>query len=97
MERRQSEGESGSELGAPVQPQDAVVKRWRAAFGYIRNCQQTYSIDMALASPIEDHRGVDVAQIRALLAMSPAERLDHMLEVARRLRAFADHAQRARQ
>ncbi len=51
---------------------------------------------MATTSPVEDHRGVDVAQIRVLLRMSPAQRLNHMLEVAQKLRAIADHAQRAR-
>ncbi len=49
-----------------------------------------------MASPVEDHRGVDVAQIRALLQMSPAKRLSHMLEVSEKLRAISDHAQRAR-
>lgn len=47
-----------------------------------------------MTSPVEDHRGVDVAQIRALLRMSPAERLSHMLEVSERLRAIAEHARR---
>lgn len=45
---------------------------------------------------IEDERGVDVAQIRALLRLTPAERLAHMVDVANTLRALADHAQRKR-
>jgi hypothetical protein len=49
-----------------------------------------------MTSPVEDHRGVDVAQIRSLLRMSPAERLSHMLEVSEKLRAIAERAQRAR-
>lgn len=73
------------------------MKCQRVVFENSSNRQETYSGDMVLASPIEDHRGVDVAQIRTLLAMSPAERLDHMLDVARRLQSLADHAQRARQ
>jgi hypothetical protein len=52
---------------------------------------------MVMTSPVEDHRGVDVAQIRALLRMSPAQRLRHMLEVAQKLRAIAEHAQRTRE
>jgi len=46
---------------------------------------ETYPGDMALVSPIEDDRGVDVVQIRVLLAMSPAERPERMLEVSRTL------------
>ncbi len=57
---------------------------------------RAYSGHMAMTSPVEDHRGVDVAQIRALLQMSPAQRLSHMLEVAEKFRAIAEHAQRAR-
>ncbi|MCO5300889.1 MAG: major capsid protein [Candidatus Nanopelagicales bacterium] len=52
---------------------------------------------MTTTSPVEDHRGVDVAQIRALLQMSPAERLAHMLEVAQKLRSLVDHARRTRE
>jgi hypothetical protein len=50
----------------------------------------------AMTSSVEDRRGVDVAQIRALLQMSPAQRLSHMLELSEKLRAIAEHAQRAR-
>jgi hypothetical protein len=46
------------------------VKCQRVVFENSSNRQETYSGDMVLASPIEDHRGVDVAQIRTLLAMS---------------------------
>jgi len=45
---------------------------------------------------LEDERGVDVAQIRALLQLSPAERLAHMVEVVNTLQAIRDHAQAAR-
>jgi len=46
-------------------------------------------------SAIEDDRGVDTAQIRALLRMSPTERVAHMVNVANTMRALADHAARA--
>jgi len=45
---------------------------------------------------LEDERGVDVAQIRALLRLSPAERLAHMVDVVNKLQAMRDHAQAAR-
>lgn len=44
--------------------------------------------------PIEDVRGVDIALIRALLRLTPAERLAHMVDVANTLRALTDRAQR---
>lgn len=46
--------------------------------------------------PLEDERGVDVAQIRALLRLSPAERLAHMVEVVNTMQAIRNHAQAAR-
>jgi len=45
---------------------------------------------------IEDERGVDVAQIKALLRLTPAERVAHMVEVANTMRAIADHARQSR-
>ena len=45
---------------------------------------------------LEDERGVDVAQIRALLRLSPAERLAHMVEVVNTMQAIRNHAQAAR-
>lgn len=47
-------------------------------------------------SRIEDERGVDIAQIQELLAMTPAERLVRMVDVVNRMRAMTDHAQQAR-
>jgi len=47
-------------------------------------------------SRIEDERGVDIAQIQELLAMTPAERLARMVDVVHRMRAMTDHAQQAR-
>ena len=44
---------------------------------------------------IEDERGVDIAQIHELLAMTPAERLARMVDVVNRMRAMTDHAQQA--
>jgi hypothetical protein len=34
--------------------------------------------------PLDDQRGVDVAQLRALLLPNPAERIAHMVVVAKR-------------
>lgn len=45
---------------------------------------------------IEDARGVDIAQIKARLRLSPAERVAHMVDVANTMRAIANHARRAR-
>jgi len=45
--------------------------------------------------PLEDERGVDVAAIRALLRLSPAERLDHMVAVVNAMQAIRDHARAA--
>jgi len=45
---------------------------------------------------LEDERGVDAAQIRALLRLSPAERLAHMVEVVNTMQEIRDHAQAAR-
>jgi hypothetical protein len=41
---------------------------------------------------IEDERGVDVAQIAALLRLSPAERVAHLVEVVTAMRAITEHA-----
>ena len=45
---------------------------------------------------LEDERGVDTAQIRALLRLTPAERCAHMVDVANAMLAIRDHAQAAR-
>ena len=45
---------------------------------------------------LEDERGVDVARIRDLLRLTPAERVAHMVQVVNTLRAIASHAQAAR-
>lgn len=44
----------------------------------------TYRVD-EWKNPNEDARGVDVGQIRRLLAMSPAERAAEMIRVGNRL------------
>jgi hypothetical protein len=46
--------------------------------------------------PLEDGRGVDVAHIRALLRLSPAQRLAHMVEVVNTMQAIRDHSRAAR-
>ena len=48
----------------------------------------------ATASTSEDWRGVDVAQIRRQLRMTPAERLDYMTQVANRMRKMQAAARR---
>ena len=45
---------------------------------------------------IYDQRGVDVAQIRELLALTPAQRVEHMVHVVNTLRGIANHAKSAR-
>jgi hypothetical protein len=46
--------------------------------------------------PVEDERGVDTAQIRALLRLTPAERCAHMVDVANTMLTIREHAQAAR-
>ena len=43
---------------------------------------ESYTEPMSQQSPLEDWRGVDVGQIRDLLAMSVAERAAEMVRVA---------------
>ncbi|MEI6230670.1 MAG: hypothetical protein WCP81_08050 [Actinomycetes bacterium] len=45
---------------------------------------------------IDDERGVDIARIRELLAMTTAERVAHMVRVANVLRSIADSAEASR-
>jgi hypothetical protein len=45
---------------------------------------------------LEDERGVDVARIRELLAMTPAERVAHMVQVVNVMRAMTERAEAAR-
>lgn len=45
---------------------------------------------------LEDDRGVDVARIRELLRLTPAERVSHMVQVVNTLRSIASRAQEAR-
>ena len=51
---------------------------------------------MIEAESLEDERGVDVARIRELLAMTPAERVAHMVEVVNVMRSIADRAEASR-
>jgi hypothetical protein len=46
---------------------------------------------------VEDERGVDIVRIHELLALKPAERVAHMVQVANTMRSIADHAKSARQ
>jgi len=50
----------------------------------------------ALASKsLEDHRGVDISQIRDRLRLTPAERLRRMVHEVRTMTAIRDYAKRA--
>jgi len=49
-----------------------------------------------MSAGLEDERGVDVARIRALLKLTPAERVAHMVQVVNTLRVIASQAQAAR-
>jgi len=51
---------------------------------------------MSQEASLEDARGVDVARIRELLAMTPAQRVEHMVEVINAMLAISQHAQAAR-
>ena len=46
---------------------------------------------------LEDERGVDVARIRELLAMTPAERVARMVAVVNAMQSIRDSAKTARQ
>lgn len=52
---------------------------------------------MSSVSPLEDWRGVDVAQIRAQLRLPVKERVRVMVEAANVLIAMQEHARRARE
>ncbi len=67
-----------------------------AARGRICVLVTTYHGYMSDLVPLEDKRGIDVAHIRELLALSPAQRVEHMLQVVTRLRAIATQAREAR-
>jgi hypothetical protein len=53
---------------------------------------------MSMPEPekLEDDRGVDVAHIPSLLALTPAQRLAHMVDVVTTMRSLAEHAKSAR-
>ena len=51
---------------------------------------------MVNTAKLEDERGVDAAHIRALLRLTPAERLAHMIAVSSTMRSLAEHAKAAR-
>lgn len=55
-----------------------------------------YPCGMSTEAYLEDARGVDVARIRELLAMTPAQRVEHMVEVINTMLAVSQHAQAAR-
>lgn len=46
---------------------------------------------------LEDERGVDVVRIRELLAMTPAQRVEHMVQVINTLQAVSARAREARE
>lgn len=46
--------------------------------------------------PLDDDRGVDVARIRELLAMTAAQRVEHMVQVVNALQAVASRAKASR-
>lgn len=45
---------------------------------------------------LDDDRGVDVAHIRSLLALTPAQRLAHMIDVVATMRSLTEHDKAAR-
>jgi len=45
---------------------------------------------------LEDERGVDVVRIRELLAMTAAQRVEHMVQVVNALEAVSARAREAR-
>lgn len=51
---------------------------------------------MPVPVKLEDDRGVDVAHIRSLLALTPAQRLAHMVDVVATMRSLTEHAKAAR-
>lgn len=55
-----------------------------------------YTRGMQSMSPLEDWRGVDVAQIRAQLRLPVKERVRLMVEAANVLIAVQEHARQAR-
>lgn len=46
---------------------------------------QSYAVAMQQVSRIEDHRGVDVSQIRRQLRMSVVDRVQYMVDVTNKL------------
>lgn len=57
----------------------------------LTNCSWTMARET-----LEDERGVDVVRIRELLAMTPAQRVEHMVQVINSLQAVSAHAREAR-
>jgi hypothetical protein len=58
---------------------------------------RAYHGGVEVSKPLEDKRGVDVARIRELLALTPAQRVAHMVEVVNALVTVRDRARVARQ
>lgn len=57
---------------------------------------RAYPYEVQGQAPLEDERGVDTAQIRAILRLTPAERCAHMVEVANAMLSIRERAQAAR-
>lgn len=66
-------------VAAPEALSDAEIARYRA---------------LAERS-LEDHRGVDLSQVRDRLRLTPAERLRRMVHEVHRLQAIVEYANRA--
>lgn len=55
-----------------------------------------YDVAMPPRSHLDDARGVDVVRIRELVALTPAQRVEHMVQVVNTLTAIRQRAQAAR-
>lgn len=80
---------AGHLLERPIRLQGCVARQ-----GVTR---APYTEPMSQQSPLEDWRGVDVGQIRDLLAMSVEERVRHMVEVANTFIEIRENAKRFKQ
>lgn len=54
--------------------------------------ERAYALGVDVFPNLEDHRGVDIGQIRQLLRMTPAERVRYMVTVANKMEDFRRRA-----
>lgn len=62
----------------------------------MRHRARKETVNVSEPVKLDDDRGVDVAHIRSLLALTPAQRLAHMIDVVATMRSLTEHDKAAR-